>query len=141
MSSDILKIDDGSKKITAVTPGKTCDEIKSQIKLSAGYTMKIVKPDNNENTGTIATGNKLWVTDSAGNIVLEYTFVVYGDVTGDGIVNSLDMLYIKRHILGISTLTGAYLEAGDTNRANDGINSLDMLYLKRHILGIKTIQQ
>ena len=141
VSSDILKIDDGSKKITAVTPGKTCDEIKSQIKLSAGYTMKIVKPDNNENTGTIATGNKLWVTDSAGNIVLEYTFVVYGDVTGDGIVNSLDMLYIKRHILGISTLTGAYLEAGDTNRANDGINSLDMLYLKRHILGIKTIHQ
>ena len=65
---------------------------------------------------------------------------MYGDVNGDGKITSLDMLYIKRHVLNIRILKDANLEAADTNK--DGkITSLDMLYIKRHILDIKYIQQ
>lgn len=52
----------------------------------------------------------------------------------------MDMLYIKRHILYIKTLSGAYLLAADTNKDSD-VTSMDMLYIKRHILDIKYIQQ
>ena len=64
----------------------------------------------------------------------------YTDVNGDGRITSMDMLYIKRHILYIKTLSGAYLLAADTNKDSD-VTSMDMLYIKRHILDIKYIQQ
>lgn len=141
ISSKTLLIDTSAKTITKITANDTCENVKANIEVTSGYTMKIVNKDGSENTSNIATGNKLLVIDQGGNVVLEYTFILYGDVTGDGIINSLDMLYIKRDILGVSQLEGVYSQAGDTNRANDGINSLDMLYLKRHILGTKQIEQ
>lgn len=72
--------------------------------------------------------------------ICQYDVVIYGDVNGDGRITSMDMLYIKRHILYIKTLSGAYLLAADTNKDSD-VTSMDMLYIKRHILDIKYIQQ
>ena len=69
------------------------------------------------------------------------TFVIYGDVNGDGAVTSMDLLYVKRHILGTKLLEEPYLTAADANRGNDGITSIDLLYIKRHILDIRYIEQ
>ena len=50
------------------------------------------------------------------------------------------MLYIKRDVLEIKSLTGAYIKAADVN--HDGVvNSIDMLYVKRHVLDIRYIEQ
>lgn len=89
---------------------------------------------------TVATGNKLVIYKKDGSIYAQYDVVIYGDVNGDGRITSMDMLYIKRHILYIKTLSGAYLLAADTNKDSD-VTSMDMLYIKRHILDIKYIQQ
>ena len=88
----------------------------------------------------IATGDKLITYKSDGSIYTQYDVVIYGDVNGDGRITSLDMLYIKRHILDIKILSGSYLLAADANRDNK-VTSVDMLYIKRHILDIKYIQQ
>lgn len=104
-------------------------------------TAKLYKADGSENTGYVTTGTKMKVYDSNGAVAKEYTFVIYGDVNGDGIFDSLDMLYIKRHLWGIRALSDVYLVAADTNRKNDGIDSLDMLYMKRQLWGIRAITQ
>ena len=66
--------------------------------------------------------------------------VIYGDANGDGKITSIDMLYIKRHVLDIRTLTGAYYKAADAN--HDGtVSSIDMMYVKRHVLDIRYIVQ
>ena len=88
----------------------------------------------------MATGNKLVIYKKDGSIYAQYDVVIYGDVNGDGRITSMDMLYIKRHILYIKTLSGSYLLAADTNKDSD-VTSMDMLYIKRHILDIKYIQQ
>ena len=51
------------------------------------------------------------------------------------------MIKVNRHVLGLTKLSGAYLEAGDANRAGDGVNVLDMIYINRHSLGLATIRQ
>lgn len=62
-----------------------------------------------------------------------------GDVNGDGEITLLDMLKIKRHLLGIEILENEKFEAADVN--GDGtISLLDMLKIKRHLLGIEIIQ-
>jgi hypothetical protein len=56
-----------------------------------------------------------------------------GDLNGDGEVNALDLLAIKRSLLGIDETSNA----GDIN-GDGAVNVVDLLTLKRYILGIIT---
>ena len=62
-----------------------------------------------------------------------------GDVTGDGKVNSLDYMMVKRHVLGSYSL-GAREDYADVDR-NGSVNVLDYLFLKRQVLGTFTINR
>ncbi|HEX9059260.1 MAG TPA: glycoside hydrolase family 9 protein [Clostridia bacterium] len=65
--------------------------------------------------------------------------VIYGDVDGNGKVNSADLSYVKKYILEtIDSFPSANGElAADVNR--DGkINSSDYSYIKKYILGLVT---
>lgn len=57
-----------------------------------------------------------------------------GDANGDGRITSLDLLIIRRHILGMETLTGAYFKAADVN--HDGALTQEDIELiqQRYIL-------
>ncbi|MFZ5988429.1 MAG: CotH kinase family protein [Bacillota bacterium] len=60
-----------------------------------------------------------------------------GDANEDGSVNSTDYTIIKRHILGITSLTGTRFDNADVNN-DDIINSTDYTLIKRYVLGIIT---
>ena len=63
-----------------------------------------------------------------------------GDVNGDGKINSMDLLMVKRHILGVEKLKGAPYDAADID--GDGkVNSVDAMRILRHILGTEKIKQ
>lgn len=126
--------------ITGIAPGTKVSTFLKNISASKG-TVKVLKSSGKNNTGVISTGNKVVVCDESGNIMSTYNVVIYGDMNGDGAVNALDMIKLNRHILGISKLSGVYLEAADVNRKNDGINALDMIILNRHTIGLSTIKQ
>lgn len=126
--------------ITGVAPGTSAADFLSALAVSEG-SVKLLTASGGENTGTVGTGNKAAVYNASGTLVATYEIVIYGDLNGDGAVNALDMIKLNRHIIGTSSLTGAYLQAADTNRAGDGANALDMIVLNRHIIGQATIQQ
>ena len=46
------------------------------------------------NTGTVGTGNIVRVSD--GTNTYSFTVVIYGDVSGDGLINALDLLKIQK---------------------------------------------
>lgn len=133
-------VDETAKIITEVTPGTTVADALAKITTSEGEAY-ILNADGTINANLVSTGNQLLCVDKNGQEVKRYTFIIYGDVDGDGDITSLDLLYIKRHVLGIKELSGYYLMAGDTNRANDSVTSIDLLYVKRHILAITPIVQ
>ena len=127
--------------ITGIEPGTGAADFVKNIAVSASGTVKLLTSSGSENSGKIATGNKVAVYDASGNLKKTYDIVIYGDINGDGAVNALDMIKLNRHILGKGTLTGAYLEAADANRKGDGGNALDMIIMNRHILGKSKISQ
>lgn len=129
-------------RISGVPVGTKAEDFLKNISVTpkADITVKLTGADKKENTGVVRTGDNLDIYYK-GAFLKRYPVVIYGDVDGNGVVDLLDLAYVKRHILGISTLQGSYAEAANANRGNDGINILDLTYMKRHILGIQAISQ
>lgn len=60
-------------------------------------TMNIVKNDANSSCGT---GTKVQVLDKSGNVVATYVLVIFGDINGDGRINSIDANFAELHDIG-----------------------------------------
>lgn len=87
------------------------------------------------NSDIIKTGTVLKFADG-----VSYTAVVYGDLNGDGLINSADLLKLRQHLLGTSLLNGVNKEAALLNDDNT-INSADLLKLRQYLLGQTNINQ
>lgn len=87
------------------------EDIKQKIQTS--YNIKIYDHKGNELTDgqMIGTGSKIRIVDDNDVIKMEYYIIIYGDVNGDGKINSLDLLVLQRHILEIERLNGLFLKA------------------------------
>ena len=101
------------------------------------YNSKGKKLEKNE---TIGTGSKIRFLEN-GKVKMEYKVVIYGDVNGDGKINSIDLLVLQRHILEIEQLQGPFLLAGNINKNGKNPSSIDSLLIQRHILELKLIEQ
>ena len=108
---------------------------------SNGKYGKVYDIDGNEVRDIVKTGDIFVVFNSSNQIELKYTIIVYGDINGDGEIDVFDLIYMRRHLLDISQLSGAYAEAADTSRGNDGIDVYDLIYLRRQLLDIAYITQ
>jgi hypothetical protein len=132
-----------NNKLSNLAPSTTAAQIKNGFDLPQNVRILVKKTDGAvlKDEEIIGTGMTVQVL-FGDEIMAEYSAVVFGDVNGDGSVNSIDLLKVKRYILGIETLKNIYLEATNTNHDGNGaVNSIDLLRLKRHILGIITISQ
>lgn len=112
-------------------------------KIHTSYSIKVYDSKGNELTDEqmAGTGTKIRIMDENGEIRMEYYIILYGDVNGDGKINSLDLLILQRHILEIEKLNGIFLKAGNINKNGKNPSSLDLLMIQRHILTLKLIEQ
>lgn len=94
-----------------------------------------------EDDELVGSGNIIKIKDNQNNIILELTVILYGDVNGDGKINSVDLLVLQRHILEIEKLSGVLLKSGNINKNGKNPSSIDSLLIQRHILGIQIINQ
>lgn len=65
-------------------------------------------------SGRVATGTRLFVNNGNEN-VLEYTFVIKGDILGRGITDTTDLFRLIDAALGTRTISGIYRNAADMN--------------------------
>jgi hypothetical protein len=135
------KLDTTAGTISKVGVGSAASDVLNGINFTGGTYGKVLNADGSENSGIVGTGNQLVIYNSSGSQVAQYTFVIYGDLNGDGKIDVYDLIYMRRHLLGISQLQGAYYTAADTNRGNDGVDVYDLIYLRRHLLDIAYISQ
>lgn len=116
-------------------------EIKKKI--NTKYMIKIFDSQNNElmDEQKAGTNCKIRIVDENNFIKMEYYIIVYGDLNGDGKINSIDSLVLQRHVLEIEKLRGVFLKAGNISKNGKNPSSLDGLIIQRHILGIELIEQ
>ena len=118
--------------ISKITAGTTVSSLLSS--LNEGEYCKIYKGSSEVSDNT-AVGTGMVVKIMDGNTVkASYTVVVTGDTNGDGAISVTDMISVKAHLLGKSTLSGAYATAANTN-GDSGISITDFIQVKAKILG------
>jgi beta-N-acetylglucosaminidase len=115
-------------------------EIKQKIKTD--FEIQIVNSQNKVlgDAEPVGTGSKILVKEN-GEILEEYNIILYGDVNGDGKINSIDLLKLQRHILEIEKLEDIYVKAGNVRKTGKVPSSVDLLLIQRHILGLQEISQ
>ena len=124
---------------------RTVEKLLENIFVSEKYKVQIVDRLGNilQNQNLVGTGSKVQIytnTDSQ-NMIAEYEIVIYGDIDGNGKINSVDLLKLQRHILEIEELDFLFQKAGNINKNGKKPTSLDLLLIQRHILGVKQIVQ
>ena len=139
VTSNRFKVDAAKNLISGIDKFPvTVDEFKGQLGMDgSGSNIEVTASGPN---GEIGTGSKVVLKDASGNVLQSYDVVVYGDVTGDGIINALDLLRVKKHILGVTKFEGINFLAGDPS-GNGVIDALDLLRVQKDILGVKKIAQ
>lgn len=126
--------------ITGIKANTSVEEVKNNLESISGTKTVVIKNQNDAyiNDGYIATGYKVIINNQDKEEVL--TVIIYGDTSGDGMINALDLLQVQKNILGSYTLNDVYALAGDTSK--DGtINALDLLQIQKNILGSYEIVQ
>ena len=84
-------------------------------------------------TGTIGTGFIITIDKNS------YTAVKMGDVSGDGKINSADLLKIQKHLLNASKITNANIISAADVTGDGKINSADLLKIQKHLLNVTKI--
>lgn len=75
-------------------------------------------------------------TDVVNNITtINFSFIVSGDVNGDGLVDIADMAKVKNHIIKVNLLQTPFSLAGDIS-SKGKISISDLLSIKKYILNI-----
>lgn len=126
--------------VSGIAVGTKASSVINSIKKNDANATVVIKNSSGKTIESdfIGTGSTIEIKD--GDKSLKLTVVIYGDASGDGKINALDLLKIQKHILGVNKLTGAFVKAGDPSGDNN-INALDLLKVQKHILGINLIKQ
>ncbi|MBP3461034.1 MAG: hypothetical protein J6K21_01295 [Bacilli bacterium] len=114
------------------------DFIKNITDKLKNSTVSITKNNNNK-TENIATGDIIKIKYNEKEFT--YTAVIYGDLNGDSIINSADLLKIRQHLIPTNELKGAYLISANLNRNDTIVNSADLLKMRQHLIGLAKINQ
>lgn len=134
LSSDIYNINYDNDIITGITPGSTIAEIKNNIR-TENLTFYDSK-GNIKKSGVIGTGSIIENTETKER----FCIIIYGELSGEGNINSLDKTVLANHILEAKELNGVYRTAADIN-GDSQVNLKDYVALDGYMKGNYSINQ
>ena len=141
-----LEVDEGNKNIISDDDEVSVTNFLNEITVT-GLNVKLVVTSNSgvtkKNTDYIGTGDifTTYVNDVKKE---QYTLVIIGDTSGDGKINSLDLIQLRKHIVEyknpntgvIEVQTGIYKDALDIS-GDGNVNSLDLVRMRKRIVGLE----
>lgn len=118
----------------------------------SGITLTGFRPDTDVAGFAASMGAKVYASDgttpvTGGNVGTgmvavigntSYVIAVTGDVNGDGRLTITDVVKLQAHVVGRSTLSGAYGDAGDINK-DGNISITDVVQAAQVTVGKRTI--
>lgn len=111
--SNVFIFDESKMLIYGLTPSITIAKIKQNIEYS-GYDIQFIDYNGNSKTsGTIGTGGKIIFKGKEKEKA--FTIIIFGDLTGEGNINSKDKKILFSYLLGKTDISEDCLIAADVN--------------------------
>ena len=125
-----------NKIVTNIIPNTLLKELKQKIQFT-NLTLNVTDVNGKELTDEdyVGTGTTLTFLKQDGNELDVITVVICGDVTGDGVINSADLLKTVKFLKGTTT---ANEFAADVTKDGE-VNSADLLKTVKYLKGTSTI--
>ena len=121
--------------LTNIALGTDMSTLRDKLTNAGAVVASLNSAWNSKTSGAIATGDIIEIDSKE-----RYSTVIYGDIDGDSNISVVDLLYIKKNILGDISLSGANKKAADINK--DGrVDVVDLLLLKKYLLQEYSITQ
>ncbi len=128
--------------VSGISLGTKASNIINSIKKNDANVTVTIKNSSGKTIENDFVGTGSTIEIKSGDKSTKLTVVIYGDASGDGKINGVDSLIVKKHILGITKLNGVYLVAANVSKdSNNQVNGVDSLIIKKHILNINLIKQ
>jgi len=131
------RIDFSNEFIYGLTPGIT--SLDNDVETAPGCTMSYVPTANGFGTGTVVNGLL------GGKVMESYTVIIFGDVNGDGNINSIDagiMVNVENYVVSWDPAAdAAWLKAADVN-GDGNVNGLDAgiaIDVENYIFGVNQV--
>lgn len=121
--------------LTRVSPNTDMGTLRSNLTNKEAQVASLNSSWNSKVSGYVATGDIIEIDSSK-----RFEVVIYGDIAGDSGINVVDLLYLKKYLLGDMSLKEPNKKSADVNK--DGkVDVVDLLLLKKHILSEYSISQ
>lgn len=88
--------------------------------------------------GVVKTGYTITIVNAG--TTNSFKIIIYGDINSDGLIDIVDLLKVRQHLVGYTTLKDANLKASDLNKDNT-VDIVDLLLVRKYLLGEYTINQ
>ncbi|MCQ2049679.1 MAG: dockerin type I domain-containing protein [Candidatus Saccharibacteria bacterium] len=118
--------DDEKSIVDQVPQGMSMDVFLATIMVGDDYYVSNIEDQK------VKTGAKIKLYDFENHLLKEIKIIVRGDVDGDGIIDPLDYVKVRKQIMGTTNLDGVYLKAADCNNDNV-VDILDYIKLRNQV--------
>ena len=135
---ELLSVKKYGEYVGGYSVGTTVADIKNKSGSNVSIVIKDSEGNEKGNDDLIGTGCTIEISNDNGSKT--YTYVMYGDLNGDGEIDVVDLLRMRLHLIEKINLTGSFRAAIDLN--GDGeIDAVDLLRMRFHLLNTKLIEQ
>ncbi len=124
--------------LSGLSLGMNSDAFLSSLGTYGNAYAYLTDESGNPFSGVMRTGLVLNYYDGA--YTSQYRIVLFGDVNGDTVVDAIDLLLVRKNILGLQSLGNANQSSADVNR-DGAVDAIDLLLVRKHILGLTYISQ
>ena len=137
IESSVYTIDRDAGLLTDVSINTSAAQLIANLTNDAAD-IKVYDKGGVEYTGDLVASGMVVKLVFGGIVKDELTISILGDVSGDGMIDINDILYIRADILNTYTLSDYEQSAADVNGDSE-IDINDILYIRAHILGTYNI--
>lgn len=142
---ETLKVNEDNGYVSKIEPNTKTSSIFDKIEYNKDKFDVVIKDINGKvisDDDLIGTGTTIsLVSKDSREEIQTFTVIIYGDVSGDGEIDVVDLLLLKRQITEKINLVGAQLKASIISKETNYPDITDLLKLKRHITGKFNIEQ